>query len=209
MGLQRGKRRSGGGGAEKEHFRQTISFSPPFVFSQSFECEIILQLLSLIVKTRHQRIYSQIREIKKYIYLLISEKKKGKERQNGTLPLSRLMRLQMAHMRRAQCCLSDFCSVSKVTMIDGYFWINKTTFFSLYTCEYIYIYLCVFILKYTRFEKFHWTSSPVITGWERVPPRVSFDLTLSQNFDLLGVTLEHYQVKFHDIITADPIFRTD
>lgn len=83
------------------------------------------------------------------------------------------MRLQMAHMRRAQCCLSDFCSVSKVTMIDGYFWINKTTFFSLYTCEYIYIYLCVFILKYTRFEKFHWTSSPVITGWERVESRPS------------------------------------
>lgn len=105
------------------------------------------------------------------------------------------MRLQMAHMRRAQCCLSDFCSVSKVTMIDGYFWINKTTFFSLYTCEYIYIYLCVFILKYTRFEKFHWTSSPVITGWERVPPRVSFDLTLSQNFETISLGLHSSTIK--------------
>lgn len=27
------------------------------------------------------------------------------------------MRLQMAHMRRPQCCLSGFCSVSKVTMV--------------------------------------------------------------------------------------------
>ena len=116
MGLQRGKRRSGGGGAEKEHFRQTISFSPPFVFSQSFECEIILQLLSLIVKTRHQRIYSQIREIKKYIYLLIIEKKKRKRKAewnitfvaldasaNGAhasravLPLGLLLRVQGNH----------------------------------------------------------------------------------------------------------------
>lgn len=62
-----------------------------------------------------------IAEMKKYNFLIRKKKKKKDRMANGTLPLSRLMRLQMAHMRRAQCCLSDFCSVSKVTMIDGYF----------------------------------------------------------------------------------------
>lgn len=55
------------------------------------------------------------------------------------------MRLQMAHMRRAQCCLSDFCSVSKVTMIDGYFWINNHFLLSLYVWIYLYIFVCIYI----------------------------------------------------------------
>lgn len=87
-----------------------------------------------------------IGEMKKYNFLIRKKKKKKDRMANGTLPLSRLMRLQMAHMRRAQCCLSDFCSVSKVTMIDGYFWINNHFLLSLYAWKKIYIYLCVFIL---------------------------------------------------------------
>jgi len=37
------------------------------------------------------------------------------------------MRLQMAHMRRPQCCLSGFCSVSKVTMMREVVRAGRTT----------------------------------------------------------------------------------
>lgn len=109
---------------------------------------------------------------------------------NGTLPLSRLMRLQMAHMRRAQCCLSDFCSVSKVTMIDGYFWINNHFLLSLYAWKNIYIYLCVFILIHALRNFTEQVLLSLRMGTNRVP-RVSFNLTLSQisnNLPLRGDT---------------------
>lgn len=120
---------------------------------------------------------------------------------NGTLPLSRLMRLQMAHMRRAQCCLSDFCSVSKVTMIDGYFWINNHFLLSLYAWKNIYIYLCVFILIHALRNFTEQVLLSLRMGTNRVP-RVSFNLTqiFSHKFRTISRTGWHSRastVKFH------------
>lgn len=152
-----------------------------------------------------------IAEMKKYNFLIRKKKKKKDRMANGTLPLSRLMRLQMAHMRRAQCCLSDFCSVSKVTMIDGYFWINNHFLLSLYAWKNIYIFVCIYIN--TRASKFHWTSSPVITdGNESSSPcflqlNTNFFSQISNNLPY-GVTLEGEHCQVSRIITAHLIFRT-
>lgn len=124
-----------------------------------------------------------IAEMKKYNFLIRKKKKKKDRMANGTLPLSRLMRLQMAHMRRAQCCLSDFCSVSKVTMIDGYFWINNHFLLSLYAWKNIYIYIFVCIYINTRASKFHWTSSPVITDGNESSSPCFLQLNTLTNFE--------------------------